>query len=124
MLGVGIRYFYPLHVIPGLSNVFIKTINLPTIFQPREPLILDVSLNSLHPLIPDLTYFSLIPLNPSPPVFDSMFATAYGYGVKLKAVAASGGTPDTRFVFAEQPSDRLRGLEGDEAEDLALAQIE
>lgn len=103
MLNIGIRYFYPYQAVPGASNVFIKTINLPTIFQPREPLVLDVSLNSLHPLIPDLTYFSLIPLNPSPPLFDSMFATAYGYGVKLKAVAASGATPDTRFVFAEQP---------------------
>ena len=90
-------------MLPGASNVFIKVINLPTIFQPREPLILDVSLNSLHPLVPDLTYFSLIPLNQAPPLFDSMFATAYGYGVRLKALAASGETPDTRFVFAEQP---------------------
>ena len=102
-LNIGIRYFYPLHVIPGSSNVFIKTINLPTIFQPREPLILDVSLNSLHPLVPDLSYFSLIPLKPTPPVFKSMFATAYGYGVRLKPLAASGETPDARFVFAVQP---------------------
>ncbi|HKY20781.1 MAG TPA: hypothetical protein VJM31_06135, partial [Vicinamibacterales bacterium] len=104
LLETGIRYFYPLQPTPeAVANLFVKTINLPTILQPSEPLNLDVSLNSLHPLIPDLTYFSFIPLNQTPPLFESMFATAYGYGVQLRALAASGTTPDARFVFTEQP---------------------
>ena len=102
-LGIGIRYFYPYKVLPEERNVFIKTINLPTIFQPRDPLNLDVSLDSLHPLDPNRTYLSLIPLNPTPLQFESMFTTAYGYSVRLKPLAASGVTPDARFVFAEQP---------------------
>lgn len=107
-LGVGIRYFYPYKVVE--KNVFIKVIHLPTIFQPANPLNLDVSLNSLHPVDPNRTYFSLIPLNSTPPQFDSTFATARGYGLKLTPLAATGSTPDARFVFAEQP----RFVGGDE----------
>lgn len=102
-LGLGIRYFYPYQALPSERNVYIKAINLPTIFQPHDPLNLDVSLNSLHALDPNRTYFSLIPLNPTAPKFESMFATARGYGVKLTPLAAAGATPDARFVFAEQP---------------------
>lgn len=108
-LGIGIRYFYPYQAASD-RNVYIKAINLPTIFQPASTLNLDVSLNSLHPLDPDLTYFSLIPLNPTLPVFESMFATAHGYGVQLQPLAAAAATPDARFVFAEQP----RYVGGDE----------
>jgi len=102
-LGVGIRYFYPYQALPASRNVYIKAINLPTILQPADPLNLDVSLDSLHPLDPYRTYFSLIPLNPTAPKFDSTFATARGYGVRLSPLAAAGGTPDARFVFAVQP---------------------
>jgi hypothetical protein len=102
-LGIGIRFFYPYKALPTDRNVYVKTINLPTIFQPSSALNLDVSLDSLHPTNPDRTFFSLIPLNPTPPLFESMFATALGYGVSLTPLAASGPTPDARFVFAEQP---------------------
>ncbi|MFY9619868.1 MAG: hypothetical protein WAM70_17825 [Pyrinomonadaceae bacterium] len=102
-LGLGIRYFYPYQAVAAARNVYIKIINLPTIFQPADPLILDVALDSLHPLDPNRTYFSLIPLNPTAPKFESMFATARGYGLKLTPLAASGTTPDARFVFAIQP---------------------
>lgn len=102
-LGVGIRYFYPYKALPAERNVYIKAINLPTIFQPQDPLNLDVSLDSLQPLTPGRTYFSLIPLNVTAPSFASMFATARGYGVHLTPLAASGSTPDARFVFNEQP---------------------
>ncbi|HKR11616.1 MAG TPA: hypothetical protein VJT15_06150 [Pyrinomonadaceae bacterium] len=102
-LGIGIRYFYPYQALPSERNVYIAAINLPTIFQPLSPLNLDVSLNSLHPLDPDRSYFSLVPLNPALPIFDTMFATAHGYGVELQPLAAAGATPDARFVFAEQP---------------------
>lgn len=102
-LGLGIRYFYPYRALPAERNVYVKAINLPTIFQPGGPLNLDVSLDPLHPLDPNRTYLSLIPLNPSPPKFESMFATARGYGVRLTPLAAAGATPDARFVFAEQP---------------------
>lgn len=100
-LGIGIRYFYPYKVVE--RNVFIKAIDLPTIFQGSAPLNLDVSLNSLYPLDPNRTYFSLIPLNSTAPKFDSTFATARGYGLNLTPLAAAGATPDARFVFAEQP---------------------
>jgi hypothetical protein len=102
-LGVGIRYFYPYRALPESRNVYIKAVNLPTILQPRDPLNLDVSLDSLHPLDPNRTYFSLIPLNPAAPKFESTFATARGYGVRLTPLAATGPTPDARFVFAVQP---------------------
>ena len=102
-LGLGIRYFYPYQAVAAARNVYIKIINLPTIFQPADPLMLDVALDSLHPLDPNRTYFSLIPLNPTAPKFESMFATARGYGLKLTPLAASGTTPDARFVFALQP---------------------
>lgn len=100
-LGIGIRYFYPYRA--GERNVYIKAVDLPTILQPADPLNLDVALNSLHPLDPDRTYFSLIPLNATAPKFESTFATARGYGLKLTALAGAGATPDARFVFAEQP---------------------
>lgn len=102
-LGIGLRYFYPDQALPALQDVFVKVINLPTILQPPEPLNLDVSLDSLHPLDSNRTYFSLIALNPTAPKFQSTFATARGYGLKLTPQAASGATPDARFVFAEQP---------------------
>lgn len=110
-LGIGIRYFYPYQALPSDRNVYIKAVNLPTIFQPAGSLNLDVSLNSLQPLNPDLTYLSLIPLNPTLPFFESMFATAHGYGIQLKPLAAAGSTPDARFVFAQQP--RYVGADND-----------
>lgn len=102
-LGIGIRYFYPYQALVPSLNLFVKAIDLPTIIQPPEPLNLDVSLDSLHPLNPNRTHLSLIPLNRTVPQFDSTFATATGYGLKLTPLAASGDTPDARFVFAEQP---------------------
>ncbi|MFL6244798.1 MAG: hypothetical protein ACJ74H_02145 [Thermoanaerobaculia bacterium] len=102
-LGVGIRYFYPYQATEASRNVYIKAIDLPAIFQPADPLVLDVSLDSLNPLDSDRTYFSFIPLNETAPAFESMFATARGYGLRLTAAAASGVTPDARLVFAEQP---------------------
>jgi hypothetical protein len=102
-LGVGIRYFYPYRPLPAERNVYVKTIHLPTIFQPAAPLHLDVSLDSLHPTSSNRTFLSLIPLNLTPPAFDSMFATVLGYGVQLTPLPASGSTPDAGFVFAEQP---------------------
>lgn len=117
-LGVGIRYFYPYRAVSATRNVYIKAINLPTIFQPPGPLNLDISLDSLHPLDPGRTYFSLIPLNSTAPQFDSTFATARGYGVRLTSLAGVGSTPDAGFVFAEQP--RFVGADDNVPKDLYL----
>lgn len=116
-LGVGIRYFFPLQPLPAAQDVFVKAINLPTILQPAEPLNLDVSLDSLHPLDSNRTYFGLVRLN-IPPTFDSTFATARGYGLKLTPLPRSGNTPEARFVFAEQP--RFVGPDGEVPKDFYL----
>lgn len=102
-LGIGIRYFYPYQALVPSLNLFVKAIELPAIIQPASPLNLDVALDWLRPLDPNLTHLSLIPLNPTAPKFDSTFATARGYGLKLTPLAATGNSPDARFVFAEQP---------------------
>lgn len=102
-LGIGIRYFYPYQALIPSLNLFVKAIDLPTIIQPADPLNLDVSLDWLRPLDTNRTHLSLIPLNPTAPKFDSTFATATGYGLKLTPLPSSGDTPDARFVFAEQP---------------------
>lgn len=101
-LGVGLRFFYP---DPGKPSPFIRALTLQTIVQPATPALqLDVSLDPLRATTPDRSWLSLFPLNPELPPFSSTFATAHGYEVTLTPLAASGSTPDARFVFAVHPS--------------------
>ncbi|MFA5262585.1 MAG: hypothetical protein WC378_02085 [Opitutaceae bacterium] len=124
-LHAGIRFFYPEREAAlanaesdtedsGKTASTVRSLVLKTLLQPAKPAIsLSVAADVLKPLDPERTHLAFFPEGggTGPGTFDSTFATARGYGVKLTPQPASPTQPDARLVFAKQPL--FTGSDGD-----------